>query len=366
MLIIFRYLSRQVLVTMLAVTIVLLLVFMSGRFLQYLASAAQGDISPGILFAVMGYRMPEFLELILPLGFFLGILLTYGRMYLESEMTVLSACGVSDRQIIFLTMGPALLVMGIVALMSLYLTPAGIQQVDRIFTEQAQVTEFEMLAPGRFQSLSSGDRVTYTEALSEDRRELRNVFMAEGGEGRDRVTLMMADRGTQIIEQETGERFLVLHGGTRFEGRPGSGGFDATTFEAYGLRIETPDIARQRQSEEGIPTLELRASEDPEMRALFHWRISLPMLVPIIAILGVRLSKVNPRQGRFFHLLPAMLIYISYLGVLLLGRDAIAEETLPDWLGLWWVHGIYLLIAVGLVLWPEWKLKRQGRRHATA
>ncbi len=366
MFIIFRYLSRQLLVTMVAVAIVLLLVFMSGRFLQYLASAAQGDISAGVLFAVMGYRMPEFLELILPLSFFLGILLTYGRMYLDSEMTVLSACGVSDRQIILLTLGPGFLVMAIVASMSLWLTPAGIQQVDRIFTEQAQMTEFEMLAPGRFQSVGSGDRVTYTEALSDDKRELFNVFMAEGGEGRERVTLMMADRGTQIVDEEAGGRFLVLHGGSRFEGRPGSGAFDATTFEAYGLRIERPSDARQRQSEEGLSTLELRHSEDPELRAMYHWRVALPLLVPVITVLGVRLSKVNPRQGRFFHLLPAMLIYISYLGLLILGRDALANEEIPEWLGLWWVHALYLAGAIVLVLWPEWRLKRQGRLDAAA
>jgi len=29
---------------------------------------------------------------------------------------------------------------------------------------------------------------------------------------------------------------------------------------------------------------------------------------------AVRLSRVNPRQGRFLHLLPAMLVYITYLG----------------------------------------------------
>lgn len=48
-----------------------------------------------MLFLIMGYRMPGFLQLILPLGLFLGILLAYGRLYLDSEMTVLSATGMS-------------------------------------------------------------------------------------------------------------------------------------------------------------------------------------------------------------------------------------------------------------------------------
>ena len=61
MFIIFRYLGRQVLTTMFAVALVLLLVFMSGRFLQYLAAAARGEFAAGVLFIIMGYRLPEFL-----------------------------------------------------------------------------------------------------------------------------------------------------------------------------------------------------------------------------------------------------------------------------------------------------------------
>ena len=364
MFIIFRYLGRQVLTTMLAVALVLLLVFMSGRFLQYLAAAARGEFAAGVLFVIMGYRLPEFLELILPLSFFLAILLTYGRMYQESEMTVLTACGVSERQVLFLTLGPAVLVTVVVASMSLWLTPAGIQQVDRIFTEQASKTGFEMLAPGRFQSIGSDDRVVYTEALSQNKQELENVFIAQGSESSGRMTLMMADRGTQVIDKQVEGRFLVLHQGARFEGRPGHADFDVTTFESYGTRIETPQDARPRQSEEAVTTLQLLKSEKAEQRAMLHWRVGLPVLVPVITLLAVPLSRVNPRQGRFFHLLPAMIIYISYLGLLIVGRDAIASASIPEWLGLWWVHGSYLLLALVLLFWPDWRLRQRGARHA--
>ena len=102
--IVFRYLTRQVIISMLAVSGILLLVFMSGRFIKYLADAAAGELAGDVLFQIMAYRFPGFLELILPLGFFIGILLAYGRMYLESEMTVLFACGVSDKQLLMKTL----------------------------------------------------------------------------------------------------------------------------------------------------------------------------------------------------------------------------------------------------------------------
>lgn len=363
--IIFRYLTRQVLITMLAVTGILLLVFMSGRFIKYLASAAQGELAADVLFAIMGYRLPGFLELILPLGLFIGILLAYGRMYLESEMTVLFACGVSERQIMYKTLGASLFVMAIVALMSLYLSPLGMQQVQRIFNEQYKMTEFEMLSPGRFQSLSSGGRVTYTEALSEDKRELQGVFIAQPASDDEGVVLISAKRGTQFVDDRTGSRFLVLHEGTRVEGSPGELDYRVVEFDTYGLKIAENNTAREKQIEEAVSTLDLMNSGEPEQRALFHWRIALPLIVPVVTLLAIRLSRVNPRQGRFFHLLPAMLIYIAYLGLLIVARDALANQKMPEWLGLWWVHGVFLLVLLGLHLVPEMRRKRR-LRHAQA
>lgn len=365
--IVFRYLTRQVMISMLAVSGVLLLVFMSGRFIKYLADAAQGEISGDVLFQIMAYRFPGFLELILPLGFFIGVLLAYGRMYLESEMTVLFACGVSDRQILTQTLIGSLLVTLLVGAMSLYISPWGMKQVEAIFNEQRKATEFEMLAPGRFQELATGGRVTYTEALSDDKRELHGVFIAQISEGAPGLTIITADVGSQLLDSETGSRFLILEGGSRYEGVPGQLNYQVTTFDAYGLKVQS-GAARDRELEEAISTLELMDSDDPEHRAMLHWRFSLPLIVPIVTLLAVRLSRVNPRQGRFFHLLPAMLVYILYLGLLIVARDALEDGKVPEWVGMLWVHLLFLALALWLQFGPAWlyrqRMIREGRRNA--
>lgn len=361
--IVFRYMTRQAMVSMIAVSGVLLLVFMSGRFIKYLASAAQGELAGDVLFQIMAYRFPGFLELILPLGFFIGILLAYGRMYLESEMTVLFACGVSDRQVLGQTLVASTLVMAIVGAMSLWVSPWGMQKVEDIFNQQRQATEFELLIPGRFQPLSSGERVTYTEGLSDDRRELQGVFIAEfGGEERG-LSIITAESGVQRVAGDNGERFLVLEEGARFQGIPGQMDYQITEFGAYGLRIEGAD-ARERQEEEAISTATLWSSKDPEMRAMLHWRISLPLIVPIVTLLAVPLSRVNPRQGRFFHLLPAMLVYITYLGLLIVARDALAEKKVPEWIGMFWVHGLFLALGLWLQFGPGWLERRRLMKEA--
>ena len=200
--IIFRYLAKEVLLSMTAVSGVLLLIIMSGRFIKYLVEAAAGKFSVDMLLQIMGYRLPGFLELILPLGLFLGILLAYGRLYLESEMVVLKATGMSQRRLAMYTLGPALLVAVIVAWLSLFATPYGADKTAQLLLEQQAASEFDTLAPGRFQSPGSSSRVTYTEALTKNGSELRNVFISDRFERGDGWQLMVviAQRGRQYTE----------------------------------------------------------------------------------------------------------------------------------------------------------------------
>jgi len=222
-----------------------------------------------------------------------------------------------------------------------------------------------MLAPGRFQDFSSGGRVTYTEALSEDKRQLQGVFIAEYAPDGRGLTIITADSGSQLIDPETGSRFLILENGGRFEGAAGQLNYNVIDFEAYGLKIEGGE-AGTKQREEGASTWSLMQSDRLEDRALLHWRFSLPLIVPIVTLLAVRLSRVNPRQGRFFHLLPAMLVYITYLGLLIVARDWLAAGKVPEWLGMLWVHALFLGFGLWLQFGPAWLYRRRLIRDGGA
>jgi lipopolysaccharide export system permease protein len=368
-LIVFRYLSREVLMTLGAVSAVLLVIIMSGRFIKYLAQAAQGVLDPGVLFLIMGYRMPGFLQLILPLGLFLGILLAYGRLYLESEMTVLSATGMSNRRLLGYSMAPAAIVAALVAWLSLGLAPQGVAEVAKILNQQDAMTEFDTLVPGRFQAMKDGSRVTYTEGLSEDRGQLAGVFTTEKrartkGEGDKKesgITLLVAEKGRQVI-QEDGSRYLILENGYRYDGNPGQADYRATKYETHGVLLAKPSVSAEIGEREAIPTRELIGSDEPRHQAELQWRLSIPLLVFVVTLLAVPLSRVNPRQGRFLKLLPAILLYMAYLALLIGARGQLDKGKIPMQLGLWWVHALFLLIGAGLFLWQPAKLKLASRR----
>lgn len=365
--IIFRYLSRDLLVTALAVSAVLLTIFLSGKFSDYLDDAAQGKLAVDVLFTIIAYRMPNLLELILPLGFYLAILLAYGRMYIESEMVVLSATGMSQWQLVRMTMVPAIIVAAIVALFSFWLSPLGAQLTQQTLAEQRSRSEFESLQEGRFQAIGQGRIMTYVQQVSEDNKSLKNVFVAQQ-DGQLTSTIVMAETGAQAYNPDYGQRYLILNNGHRYEGQPGSSEFTITSFKEWGRYLPPTTSAAEIESKaDAKTTAELMAADDLESKATLQWRLSMPLMVLIATLLAVPLSKTNPRQGRYLKMLPAILIYIFYLAFLINARSAVAEGGLPHSIGLWVVHIPFLLIGLVMLNWQSLLLSRTktvGGAHA--
>lgn len=341
---------------MAAVTGILLMILMSSRLIYQLTAAAAGKIPLEIVFFTLLLRMPSFLEMILPLSLFIAILLAYGRLYAESEMTVLTATGFSNRRLLGYTLLPAGFITLLVAFFSLYLSPLGAQKMEDLYRKQATMTEFELLAPGRFQSTSKGSRVTYTEGLSDDKSQMNNVFIADGN------TILLAQKGTQKVNADTGSRFLELHYGKRFDISPGKLDVEVLDFNLYGVKIADEQAERRKIKKEAIPTNELFGSDLARHVSQLQWRFSLIIMVPICAMIAFPLSKVNPRQGRFARLLPAIILFMVYITLLISLRGMISKSNINPAIGMWWVHGVYALIGLGLLFIPEWNRRRKIRR----
>ncbi|MGB2239761.1 MAG: LptF/LptG family permease, partial [Pseudomonadales bacterium] len=176
--ILFRYLSREVFQAMAIIAFVVFMIAAGSRLARYLSDAASGALSGELVGWLLLYRLPGFLELILPISFFLAIMLAHGRLHVDHEIQVLSSAGFGESRLIRLTMVQALFVMALTALVVFWLRPAAETGIQQVRADQKSMTEFDLLIPGRFQALSSGERVTYVQSMTEDQR-LGNIFITE-------------------------------------------------------------------------------------------------------------------------------------------------------------------------------------------
>lgn len=351
---IFRYLARDLLSSTFAVCTVLLLVILSGRFVKYLAQAAAGELDAGILLAVIGYRLPGFLESILPLAFFIGILLAYGRFYVQNEMTVLFACGMSPNRLLVYSLIPAIFVALIVAWLSFEVSPSGLRKAESLLTAQKERGELDGMTGRHFYSLQGGKGVTYAEKVSEE-GVMEDVFLSENNpdavDGKQLV-LVVSETGRQHRSDPDQPAYLVLENGYRIQGIPGQADYQITRFDEYGQRLSQPKKRGRREKADALPTKELFDSDKKAHIAALHWRLSLPIMVLVVTIIAIPLSKTNPREGRFAKIIPAILLYVVYQVLLRAARGGLEDDKIPSWLGLWWVHVLFLLIALLLLFIP--------------
>lgn len=368
--IIARYLNRQILFTTLAITLVLLLVVVSGRLAAYIAEAAEGRLAATLLFPVVVFRMPQFLELILPASLLLGIMISLGHLYETNEMTVMSATGVSQWRILRIALAAASFVALVVAMFSFYLSPKGYAYVDGLVEAQGLQSELGNLAPQTFYELENRGGTLYAGQVSSDRDSMSDVFVfrPESEDEASVQTLIHAQKGFQEYNPN-GAYYFVLEEGVRYEGMPGSPEFAVTHFERYSQRIEEPTTALGGRSDnlETATLSDLFELEGSEAISEMHWRISLPVMTFLLAMLAVPMSRSNPRQGRYFKLVPGLLIYLVYVVLLNTGRDRVSQGELSPWLGFWTFHGFVFLMALLMLSWRTISgLFAFGRRGAYA
>lgn len=211
-----RYLVKQVVSTSLVVIALLTLIMMGGRLIKYFGVAAQGRLDVSILFSIIGYRLPEFLTLILPLGFFIGLILVFGRLYVDHEMAVLNGSGISRHRLGRLLIPLTVVFLAVQSVLMIWISPWGLRQFEELTTNQAVRTGFDLVRPKEF--ISSGPYTIYAGDLSEDRRNLKDVFFYQRAAKPDKPDVMiLAKEATRVEVANETASIVDLVEGRRYE-----------------------------------------------------------------------------------------------------------------------------------------------------
>lgn len=340
---------------MIGITLVLLIIFITNQFVHYVNVAATGQITMWAVMQLMSLQVPLLLGYLLPLGLYLSILLVLGRWYIDSEMTVLSACGMSWGRIFAMVMAFAVVVMIFVAMLMLWLEPIVQGYRTEVLENSIEQATMNKLIPSQFRDLPQGG-VFYAGNIKRAEREMDQVFFAmrSGGgnvTGKGPWDVTISDRAYEVEYPDNPGRFLVFQNGYRYIGAPGEKNFRLIKFKKYGVRLVSKHFTLSDwPNNASTPLLWKVRHQDLAAAAMLQWRLAMPISVILFALLAIPLSRVKPRQGKFAQFLPAILIYIAYADLMFLGRAWIQKGVISQGLGLWWIHGTTLLLACLIIL----------------
>jgi len=349
---IFRYLSREVFTTLVALIAILMLVFMSNQLILYLNRAAAGSIPGMIILKLMMLELPNLAGLLLPLGFYMALLLAYGRLYVDNEMTVLQACGYGFGKLLKHSFIMASIVALLVSLIMIYASPFIATERAKLLRTTGMKTLIQTVMPGRFQSLSGGNQVFYVESMSRDHESAKHIFFAKQRYVNDQLQwdILWADKASISTDQETHEDYIVLENGQEYQGIPGMANYQIAEFHSVKARLPHP-VVSTREDIRTEKTANLWPLNNPDRAKAteLQWRLSAPFMVFALTLIAVPLSRVNPRSGKYAKLLPAVVIYILYANFMFVARNAMMTGKIPWWVGMWWLHILAFLLGLFLV-----------------
>ena len=316
-------------------------IMVTTQLIRLLNQAAQGDVEPAAVVALLGFSALNYLSPLLSLSLFVAILLTLSRSYSDSEMVVWFSSGLSLTAWIRPVLTFALPLVLTIAVLSLFLSPWALSQSAEYRGQLSNRKDAGQVSPGVFQESSAGDRVIFVEAVAEDTSHVRNVFVSEAQP--ERLGVTMAGTGHQEIAAN-GDRFIVLQDGRRYELEPGLAGFRVLEYARYAVRLETKESRGIERTPKNIPTLDLLQFDLPPYRAELLWRLGMPLAAVVLALLAIPLSFVNPRAGRSANMLLAILVYMIYSNLLTISQGWVASGQVSFVVGVLAVHLLMLLV----------------------
>ena len=327
-----KSLNMEVFKSSSSVLLIFFLLVVGSRIVGYFEQAAEGNLDPAIILNVVALRFPDFITLLIPLSFFLGVLISISRIYAEREIYGFFSVGLAPFDLIKFLAPQALLYFLLTLILSLYVAPytkALSQEILKIdsFEEQLESIksdEIVSLNDGGFIYIQNTDNLlTGVKALKQNQE---NSFF------------VIAD---ELSTSETKELIkLNFNNGSFYSGIFSNSSKLQSNFNKFKL-----DIKKEKNLTNDMSLTKLFDFSSDSNTASFQWNVSVPITILILLFIGVYISEVKPRQGRFSVILPGMLLYVMYLSLLILGREYIVDNPKTSF-GLWYVHLVFILFLV--------------------
>lgn len=371
------------------VSVILLAVFLVVRGLGFLRQAVEGDIPAAKVLLLLALKTITYLDIILPLALYIGVLAVLGRWLRDNEMTVIAACGIGAARLLRPAAWLFAVIGGVAALFSLYLSPLAAESARAIVFDARSRADIAGALPGVFTEGRSGS-VYFIEryaragdggagdgggdggdgdaaAAAGESGQFRNLFVHHRlAGGQDGVVVARAGR---LAADAAGRDFLVLENGSRYVGAAGDAEHARLDFETYGLRL-TPRARAQRLPVDALPTAALWGGADAAALGELHWRFSKAAMLAALLVFALAFSAAGAtanRKNRFPGMLAALLVYFAYSNLLGLGAALVSRGAAGP-AALWGVHGVFLIIALYFLrrrhlarpLWPRlpWPTRR--------
>jgi len=336
--ILLKSLNFEVLLSTIGVLLIFFFLVVSSRFVGYFEQASEGLIDPSLVFKVVFLRFPDFITLLLPLSFFLGVIITVSRLYSDREIFGYLAGGLSENDLVKYLFPQAMFFFLITLSLSIFLAPYTKELSKEILSLDTIQEQFESVRQKELFSFNENDGFIHVENKENNILDEVIIFIQND----DYSSLIIAEN--LIHEDLSSKTNLDFKDGVLYQDIFNQN----SSFVSYFGELSVP-INNSKNTISGLSLSKLFDFSIKSSKSQTQWNLSIPLTIFVLLIYAVNFSKVEPRQGRFSVLVPSIFIYILYLSLLILARDSFDEGSIASQNYIWYVHLIFLLFAIFLL-----------------
>ena len=329
---------------------VLVTLVLTNLMIRVLGNAASGSANPKDALVLIGLGMINYLPILLTASVFVAILMVLTRWYKDSEMVIWQSAGISLLKILRPILNFTAPIAVAIAVLSIFASPWASEKSATIKQRFQQRDDISMLAPGQFRESSGNNRVFFIESMNPETDVIKNVFVTDFG--KERQLVAVAKEGF-IQNLPTGEKQLILEIGRRYEGTPGNTDFRITEFDKYTVKLEDKVVDPIINGPRTMPAWVLIQDLNKAHLGEILWRIGLPLMAFVFAIIAIPLSYMDPRRGRYTALIMAVLLYFTYSNLLKLMQAWVSTGKLSFSIGWWLLHVMIALIGLTLIIYRQ-------------
>ena len=336
-----RYLLRQILPTLMITLLIAALILSMDKLMRLLDIAVGNGVSTLVVFQMLFNLVPGYIALTLPVGLFLGVLLAFRKLSMQSELDAISASGVGITRLIRPAIVLAFLIMALNFILSGYVQPYAFYAYRAILFNVTSGVIEQGIGEGIFMNLPNG----YTLRVDESReggRDLYGVF-AHKQESDGRITTLTAKQGELITGGLDGNVSLRLYNGNRSEWNPKTNATSTLQFDGMDWPLNLAELMRFRgrggdQRELTIAELmrgyrynllagrfgaqadtNPQPEEPPEqivapsaVAAEFHSRLVFGLSMLFLPLLAAPMGIMTRRSSRSFGMILGLSLIVSY------------------------------------------------------
>jgi LPS export ABC transporter permease LptF len=363
-----RYISRQLFVNLLFAIAVLSFVLVIGNiFRKLLPLLVNHDLPVEYLVGFIAYVLPFSLIFTIPWGLLTAVLLVFGRLSADNELTALRSNGVSITRICV----PLVFIALICTAASLWLNV----QVAPAAQEEMRSTVFN-LATRNPMALFGSDQVIdqfpgrKIYVGKKEGNRLENILVFETNE--DAMPMKVTHARVGMLETDLPNRRILMHlYNARYQQRDEVDPFDLRRMRdginvAEGtlpISLEELYEKEKRRASRSMLSLEQLLdqlkNDDPKMRSAsrteINKRFSFPMACLVFALVGVPLGITAHRRETSFGFAASLVIGIFYFLFIIIADTLRANAKLHPELLVWFPNVLFLALG----LWMFWRLSRQ-------